>query len=199
MNVELLLAMKDAEHHNEQRRLSKSNLSRRQTTTNLIDGLAPYVIPHAKKFVHCDFSNNEVPSSSQTIPVYHHNFDIDFDPILSDVCMANIETHDSDDDQLNDDQLNDDAILLNELFSSKGEQDSSSLHPYTNVSTSKFCANLIRVFRKSNLCKSYSSDMLKLIHTVLPQPNNLPTSLNALLQYIHGKLSVLIKHQNCHS
>ena len=33
--------------------------------------------------------------------------------------------------------------------------------------------------------------MLQLIHLALPQPNNLPTSINAVLKYIHIKLILL--------
>jgi hypothetical protein len=108
------------------------------------------------------------------------------------------------DDDFYDDQaeLDDNLVLLDELFSSKDEHfllkyapNPLPLHPYTNTSTNEFCTNLISTFRKANLCKTYSLDMLKLIHLALPQPNNLPTSVNAVLKYIRVKLLFLIKYQ----
>jgi hypothetical protein len=201
MNEELLLAIKNAEHHKEQRRLLKNHLSRRQTTINLVDGLSPYVIPKIKNSVNCGFSNDEASGSSESIYTYNPTYDIDFDPVLTEDCIRNSEADDFYDDQ---EELDDNLVLLDELFSSKNElflskdgQDSLPLHPYTNISTNEFCTNVIRTFRTANLCKTYSSDMLKLIHLALPQPNNLPTSLNAVLNYIHGKLSFLIKYQSC--
>ena len=92
---------------------------------------------------------------------------------------------------LDDDQEDYNLILLNELFLSEHEQVPLPLHPLTNLSTNEFCTKLVHTFQEANLCKTYSSKMLQLIHSALSQPNNLPTSLNALLKYIHVKLILL--------
>jgi hypothetical protein len=63
----------------------------------------------------------------------------------------------------------------------------SFLHYYTKTETDRFCRNLLHLFRKANLCKAHSSSLLQLIDSALPQPNNLPTSLSAMLQSVSGK------------
>jgi hypothetical protein len=197
MNEELLLSIKNAEHHNEKRRSLKNQLLRMQTTVNLTDGLRPYVISKIKNSINCNSSNIEAPTLSESICASYHNYDIDFDPVLTEDEDENNEIESFYDDQP---ELDDNVFLLNELFSLKDEDfslkdksDVLPLHPYTNISTNTFCINLIRTFREANLCKNYSSNMLKLIHLALPQPNNLPTSMNAVLKYIQGKLLFFIK------
>ena len=130
-----------------------------------------------------NYVQNQVINSTCT---YHHSYDIDFDSVLTGHCMEKTET-----DVLDDDQEDDNLILLNEPFLSEHEQVPIPLHPFTNLSTNEFCTSLFRTFREANLCKTYSSKMLQLIHSALPQPNNLPTSVNTLLKYIHGKLILL--------
>ncbi|CAF4718323.1 unnamed protein product, partial [Rotaria sp. Silwood2] len=123
MDVELSLAMETAEDRNEQRRLTRNNLSRKQTIVNLMNGLSSYVIPKAKNFAECDVLNSEILSSSETMHTLHGNYDIDFDLISAADCIGNAEIDDLDDDQ-SDDNFN----LINELLSSNNKQVSLPLH-----------------------------------------------------------------------
>ncbi|CAF1530074.1 unnamed protein product, partial [Adineta steineri] len=127
----------------------------------------------------CDVSNSETLSASKPIDTTYDNYDIDFD-LISPEFIENTEADDS-----NDDTLNDNFNLINELILSHNKQVALPLHPYTNISTKEFCTNLLRAFRQTKLCKTYSTNMLKLIGSGLPQPNNLPTSLNSLLRYMN--------------
>ncbi|CAF4171168.1 unnamed protein product [Adineta steineri] len=179
MNVELTLAMEIAEDHNEQRRLTRNNVARKQTVINLVNGLSSYVISERKNATECDVSNSETLSASKPIDTTYDNYDIDFD-LISPEFIENTEADDS-----NDDTLNDNFNLINELILSHNKQVALPLHPYTNISTKEFCTNLLRAFRQTKLCKTYSTNMLKLIGSGLPQPNNLPTSLNSLLRYMN--------------
>ncbi len=192
MNEELLLSIENAKHRNEHRRLLRNQLSRRQTIVNLTHGITPYVISKPDNLVDCISSSINEPLSSESIYTAFDKYDIDFGPVFTEDVIQNSETDDFYDDQA---ELDNNLLLLDELFSSRDERSLSeyagnllTLHPYTSISINEFCANLINTFRKANLCKSYASDMLKLIHLALPQPNNLPASVNAILKYIRGKL-----------
>jgi hypothetical protein len=193
MTEEFLLALENAEYMNEQRRLLRNQRSRRQTTINLTDGLLPYVISNENFNEPC-LSNHELSSSPEPLCVYECNYDIDYDLISTEDCIDNNETDDFED---NEEDLNDNIIVLDDILSSKVEQDFLPLHLYTNIFINEFCTNLVRTFRQANLCKTYSSDMLKLIHSALPQPNNLPTSIDSILNFIQGKYITLVKYQSC--
>lgn len=134
--------------------------------------------------INCRSSSIEATRLSDSICTSYVNYDIDFDPIITDDSIQNNEDNTFDNDET---ELNENLALLDELFLSEDEhfptKDASGLvplHPYTNISRNEFCTNLIRVFREANLCKIYSS--------TIPQPHNLPTSVNAVLKYIQGKL-----------
>ncbi|CAF4162446.1 unnamed protein product, partial [Adineta steineri] len=81
MNVELTLAMEIAEDRNEQRRLTRNNVARKQTVINLVNGLSSYVISERKNSTECDVSNSETLSASKPIDTTYDNYDIDFDLI----------------------------------------------------------------------------------------------------------------------
>lgn len=196
MAEELLLALKNAEYNNEQRRLLRNQRSRKQTLVNLVDGFVPYIISKNENLVDSGLSNHEILSSSEPIHAYDENDGIDFNLFLAEDCADNNESDDLENDHV---EFDDNIILLDELFSSKVEQDFLPLHPYTNISANEFCKNLIHTFRQANLCKTYSSNMLKLIHLALPEPNTLPRSINSILKFIQGKLVASIKYQSYHS
>ena len=83
-------------------------------------------------------------------------------------------------------------ISINDVFLSRNEQTSLTLHSYTNISQDEFSTKLLHLFRQANICKVYATKILKLINLVLPQPNNSPTSLKALLEYMQGNLLFLL-------
>lgn len=198
MTEEVLLALKSAEHINRQQRLLRNQRSRIQTTTNLTDGLLPYMIYNGDKD-DCDSSNYDLSKSSEQLVEVDQSPDIDYDLILPDYCVENsqIDAFEFEEDQtLSEDSAN----VLKDFYSSKTISNTIPLHLYTNISMNEFCINLIRTFRKANLCKAYSTDILKLIHSALPQPNTLPNSMNSILKFIQGKYAIAIKYQdNCSS
>jgi hypothetical protein len=192
MNEEFELSLKDAEHRSEQRRLSKNESLRRQTTMNLIDGLSPYVFPRKEDSNRRASANTEATTLLDSMCTSDTNSDIDFDPITRDDSIENNEDVTFEEDETESTKS---LSVLDELFWSEEEHlsrkdgsDLLPLHSYTNISSKEFCVNLIRAFREANLCKTYSSNMLTLIHSALPQPNNLPGSVNAIMRNIQGKV-----------
>ncbi|CAM4864583.1 unnamed protein product [Rotaria socialis] len=186
MNIEISLALTVAEQQNQQRRNLRNSRSRGQTELNLIDGITTYLhttaaaattTTTAPSFAN-EFSTNEQPCLSEIILTNNNFYDIDFGPVES--IVDETESVDIADCQINDDYL----TLLNELSLSCGSHNSAFLHSYTNITQSQFCTNLLRIFRDANICKAYSAKILQLINVALPHPNNLPTSLNALLTYM---------------
>ena len=61
------------------------------------------------------------------------------------------------------------------------QNDDAALHAYTSVKTFAFCRRFLSLIRESNVCKTKSDACLKMIHAILPQPNNLPSSMEKLL------------------
>ncbi|CAM4829295.1 unnamed protein product [Rotaria magnacalcarata] len=186
MNIEISLALTAAEQQNQQRRNLRNSRSRGQTELNLIDGITSYLhttaaavttTTTAPSFAN-EFSTNEQSCLSEIILTNNNFYDIDFGPVES--IVDETESVDIADCQINDDYL----TLLNELSLSCGSHNSAFLHSYTNITQSQFCTNLLRIFRDANICKAYSAKILQLINVALPHPNNLPTSLNALLTYM---------------
>lgn len=185
MNEEIRLAMEKAENCHQQRRLSRNTLAREQTNINLIGGLSPYVISKTSIYSHDESSNTEVSDLSETIYLFDQNDDIDFDLIVQEDYIENTAVEDSDADDPNEN-----FILANESFASN-EKYSLPLHAYTNVSTSEFCAALLWKFRQANICKSTSTSILELINLALPQPNNLPTSIHAVMRHLQGRFLLI--------
>ena len=55
------------------------------------------------------------------------------------------------------------------------------LHEYSSITTIEFCYRFIGLFRDSNVCKSKTDDYLNLIRSILPHPNNLPSSMSKIM------------------
>lgn len=188
MNEEFLLSMKNAEHCNQQRRISINTVARVQKNINLVNGLSPYLISKPNKCSHHGFSNEEASSSSQTIDEFCDDDNIDCDLNLPE---DDIEKTEVEDIYITVNDEDDNLFLLKELFSLKNQNNSIPLHPYMSVTTSEFCTLLVRAFQQANLCKSYSSRILGLFHLAMPQTNNLPASMNAVNQFLEGKLQLV--------
>lgn len=93
-----------------------------------------------------------------------------------------------DDDQVLDD---DEPMTFDDFISFDNGQQVNPLHFYTNVQTLDFCRDLITVIRDANICDAHASRLLKLFSSVLPQPHNLPSSVKALYDSIHGEILLL--------
>jgi hypothetical protein len=57
------------------------------------------------------------------------------------------------------------------------------LHQYTNVTTDTYCRDLLKTLRNAKICKSQSNVLISLLKSVLPEPNNMPSSLKNLLAF----------------
>ena len=85
--------------------------------------------------------------------------------------------------------LSSDDVTIEDMTSSTGIHDnlpSRPIHFYTELTTTEFCRSLLLFIRKSNICKTHVKNLLHLLHSVFPQPNFLPRSLNDLVQEVSG-------------
>lgn len=87
--------------------------------------------------------------------------------------------------QFQDNHLEISSISLNHHDESKNIK-TNLLHQHADFAMPKFCSKLLHISRKANVCKSHSSEILRLIGTALSQPNNMPRSIPSLLQTIEG-------------
>ena len=181
MDIDISLAMENAEQQSQERRNSRNVGLRRQTIVNLTQGLLPYLDINTTNSFDDQFSNNHLLCSSDAILIDDAPYDVDFGP-------AETSSDETDNDEIIENQSNDQLISINDVFLSRNEQTSLTLHSYTNISQDEFSTKLLHLFRQANICKVYATKILKLINLVLPQPNNSPTSLKTLLEYMHGNL-----------
>jgi len=181
MDIDISLAMENAEQQSQERRNSRNVGLRRQTIVNLTQGLLPYLDINTTNSFDDQFSNNHLLCSSDAILIDDAPYDVDFGP-------AETSSDETDNDEIIENQSNDQLISINDVFLSRNEQTSLTLHSYTNISQDEFSTKLLHLFRQANICKVYATKILKLINLVLPQPNNSPTSLKALLEYMQGNL-----------
>lgn len=63
----------------------------------------------------------------------------------------------------------------------------STLHQFTSTSVLTFCEELTAIFRRANVNKSHSSLLMKLVKSILPVPNNMPSSMEELLSQLGVK------------
>ena len=181
MDIDISLAMENAEQQSQERRNSRNVGLRRQTIVNLTQGLLPYLDINTTNSFDDQFSNNHLLCSSDAILIDDAPYDVDFGPVET-------SSDETDNDEIIENQSNDQLISINDVFLSRNEQTSLTLHSYTNISQDEFSTKLLHLFRQANICKVYATKILKLINLVLPQPNNSPTSLKALLEYMQGNL-----------
>ena len=181
MDIDISLAMENAEQQSQERRNSRNVGLRRQTIVNLTQGLLPYLDINTTNSFDDQFSNNHLLCSSDAILIDDAPYDVDFGP-------AETSSDETDNDEIIENQSNDQLISINDVFLSRNEQTSLTLHSYTNISQDEFSTKLLHLFRQANICKVYATKILKLINLVLPQPNNSLTSLKALLEYMQGNL-----------
>ena len=71
-------------------------------------------------------------------------------------------------------------------FTSCSAQFDVYLHQLTNVKKNEYCKNLLLLIRDTNICKIHADRLIRLIHTALPSPNNLPKSMKQLLLDMQG-------------
>jgi hypothetical protein len=71
-------------------------------------------------------------------------------------------------------------------------QPDMNLHDSTNVKKSEFCSKLLLLLRDAKLCKAHSDRLIHLIHTGLPIPNYMPSTMKDLLVQMNGKTQAFI-------
>jgi hypothetical protein len=108
---------------------------------------------------------------------------------FDDFNLLNIDTYENDDIS----EINVDEYLCEHEnsvfdFTSYFTQPDMYLHQLTNVKKNEYCKNLLLLFRDANICKTHADRFIRLIHTVLPSPNNLPKSMKQLLLDMQGNI-----------
>lgn len=85
-------------------------------------------------------------------------------------------------------EANRDVDMDNEFSNSEETSTTDNLlplHNYSNLHTIQFCTDLIKLSRKANLCKRHMSELLALVKSALPVPNQLPTTNYQLLSILN--------------
>ncbi|CAF3733842.1 unnamed protein product [Rotaria sp. Silwood1] len=188
MDLEITLAIENGQHQCEQQLKSRKEKFREQKVVNLFQGLSPYVVTEATTECTNQSSNNQLLCSCESIVSQNNdennqnNTDIDFD-------LLEYENDESDTDDVIDNPSDDDLTSFDGNHLTVPDQNSAALHQYTHITQNEYCTNLLHLFRQANISKLHSAKILKLISSVLPQPNTAPTTLKALLDYMQGKLS----------
>jgi hypothetical protein len=65
------------------------------------------------------------------------------------------------------------------------QQVQTRLHNYTDISTLDWCEDLLSFLRKGDVNKSHSTLLLKLVKSVLPVPNNMPSTTEEILSLLN--------------
>ncbi|CAF0969981.1 unnamed protein product [Rotaria sordida] len=100
---------------------------------------------------------------------------------------------DNNDDYNSDDNNNDDADtvgFIDELSCDNEYEDlfieqPQLLHRFTSIPTKSYCIELLKLFRAANICKSHSKRLISLIQSILPVPNNFPSTFEDLLSLLN--------------
>jgi len=80
MDIDISLAMENAEQQSQERRNSRNVGLRRQTIVNLTQGLLPYLDINTTNSFDDQFSNNHLLCSSDAILIDDAPYDVDFGP-----------------------------------------------------------------------------------------------------------------------
>ncbi|CAF1241007.1 unnamed protein product [Rotaria sordida] len=71
------------------------------------------------------------------------------------------------------------------------------LHYHTDISTKEFCSKLLTLLRNSNTCKLHANRLLSFISSILPTPNNVPNSMEDLLNQLEIENNIFKKYLLC--
>ena len=71
------------------------------------------------------------------------------------------------------------------------------LHLYTDQNSTEFLLNFLRLLRSTNICKSQSEELLKLIRSILREPNNFPVSIKNILGRLNINENLFSKNVIC--
>ncbi|CAF4012453.1 unnamed protein product, partial [Rotaria magnacalcarata] len=59
------------------------------------------------------------------------------------------------------------------------------IHEFTNITTTSYCTDLLNLLREAGVSKLHSKRLIALIQSVLPTPNNLPSTMDDLLLFMN--------------
>lgn len=71
------------------------------------------------------------------------------------------------------------------------------LHQQSSITTIQFCCRFISLLRDSHVCKSKVDDYLNLIRSILPHPNNLPSSMSKIMYLLNLEDNFFQKRTIC--
>lgn len=87
--------------------------------------------------------------------------------------------------QLDESILSSDGYDFSDLMSYQ-QPNNLNLHAYTSLNCSSFSQSIINFIRKANISKSNAQQLIDLIQSGLPQPNNLPYNYQNVLELLTG-------------
>ncbi|CAF1134088.1 unnamed protein product [Adineta steineri] len=100
------------------------------------------------------------------------------------------------DECINDDEESLDNLMHHFNLSLPLHEMDTFLHDLTTLKRNEYCANLLFLLRKANICKSHADKFIQLIHTGLPIPNTMPKSMKDLLSTLQVE-SLFTKREIC--
>ena len=71
------------------------------------------------------------------------------------------------------------------------------LHGHTSMTTANFCHRFLNLIRQTNVCKGKAKEYLDLIGSVLPHPNNCPSSIEKVFAMLDIKRNLFHKRIVC--
>lgn len=189
MNIELRDALKVAEQRQEarkRRRKEKSQYSRSyciESEFNVISSNT-YTSTESCEANNASLSIETVVNNTMNIDFSNRNDTIEplNEPEASNDSEEHTIDYSSSSEEICDEDLN---------------QPIEFLHHYTDVSTHDFCYRLIRMFRDLHICKSKYRKFIQLIQSILPNPNNLPSSMDLLLSMFNINDNIFTKRKVC--
>lgn len=125
------------------------------------------------------------------------------------ICLAflPIDSIEDYEDSSIEDMVDDVESLIDELSMIPSEIDAhldesstghdELLHEYSTTTTVAFCRRFLNLLRETQVCKVKSNAYLSLIHSILPHPNNLPSSVEKLLAKLEVKRNVFDRRTVC--
>ncbi|CAF2219173.1 unnamed protein product [Rotaria magnacalcarata] len=128
--------------------------------------------------------------SSMTITTDDVNNKIQPNELLSSISNFNENNSAEDEDDLSDNYDFTDLMHYE-------QPDNLNLHAYTSINCLSFSHNVINFIRNANISKSHAQQLIDLIQSGLPQPNNLPIYYLDVLELLSGHKKCQYIQKSC--
>ncbi|CAF2104138.1 unnamed protein product [Rotaria magnacalcarata] len=156
----------------------KNNRLRRNNINRLIGRFKANACSCSKDSM--DMQSSVISSlSSMTITTDDVNNKIQPNELLSSISNFNENNSAEDEDDLSDNYDFTDLMHYE-------QPDNLNLHAYTSINCLSFSHNVINFIRNANISKSHAQQLIDLIQSGLPQPNNLPIYYLDVLELLSG-------------